>query len=183
MYVDDASFFYSSHARDSWFFSDNGCGRWLAWVLSLSLLSCCATTAVFADGDFVRDLQTRAIERGQSPLGHWGPQSDNYVGWKNHTNRLIPVYTYGTSGAGTGIELSSYSGANSAYRSDKAVRRIYGRVPTNTVNAEADYLDQTDLASLQRAGIAGGKKYVFLVIFDGMDWQTTWAAAIYNLRD
>src|SRR5258708_5897222 len=116
MYVDYARNFYSSHSSYSWFLSDFGCGRWLAWILSLSLLSFCATTAVFADGDFVRDLQTRAIERGQSPLGHWGPQSDNYVGWKNHTLRLIPVYTFGTGGAGTGIDLSSYTGANSAYR-------------------------------------------------------------------
>jgi len=43
-------------------------------------------------------------------------------------------------------------------------------------------MDQTDLAAIQRAGFADGKRYVFLVIFDGMDWQTTWAAATYNRR-
>src|SRR5262249_17356397 len=43
-------------------------------------------------------------------------------------------------------------------------------------------MDQTDLASIQRAALATGKRYIFLVIFDGMDWQTTWAAATYNRR-
>ncbi|HEY2252196.1 MAG TPA: alkaline phosphatase, partial [Planctomycetaceae bacterium] len=99
-----------------------------------------------------------------------------------HTNRLIPVYTFGTRGAAKGIDLTGYTGANSAYRSADALRRIYGKAPTDTLNPEADYLDQTDLAALQRAGFASGKKYVFLVVFDGMDWQTTWAAAIYNRR-
>jgi alkaline phosphatase len=152
-------------------------------IVPLFLVSFWATTGVAAEDDFIRDLQTRAIQTGKSPFGHWGPLADNYVAWKTHSNRLIPVYTFGTRGAEKGIDLSSYTGANSAYRSADALRRIYGRVPTNTVNPEADYLDQTDLAALQRAAFAGGKKYVFLVVFDGMDWQTTWAAAIYNRRE
>jgi alkaline phosphatase len=132
--------------------------------------------------DFVRTLQTTAIQKGSSPLGHWGPLPDIYVGWKTHTNRLIPIYTFGTKDAGRGIDLADYIGANSAYRSEAALKRIYGRVPTNTLNPEAEYCDQTDLAAIQRAAFAAGRKHVFLVIFDGMDWQTTWAAAIYNRR-
>ncbi len=135
-----------------------------------------------ADDDFIRDLQTQAIQAGKSPFGHWGPQPDNYTAWRNHTLRLIPVYTFGTRGAAKGIDLASYTGANSVYRNADPLRRIYGRLPTNTVNPEADYFDQTELAALQRAGFAGGKKHVFLVVFDGMDWQTTWAASIYNRR-
>jgi alkaline phosphatase len=141
-----------------------------------------AAQATSAEKDFVRALQTAAIEAGQSPLGHWGPDPKNYTAWTTHTNRLIPVYTYGTCGAGRGIDLTSYTGTNSAYRSEKALRRIYGYLPTNTLNPNADYLDQTGLAALQRAAFAAGKKYVFLFIFDGMDWHTTWAAAIYNRR-
>jgi len=141
-----------------------------------------APQAIPAEKDFVRELQAAAIEAGHSPLGHWGPDPKNYTAWATHTNRLIPVYTYGTVGAGRGIDLTTYTGANSAYRSEKALRRIYGRVPTNSLNPRADYMDQTDLAALQRAAFAGGKRYVFLVIFDGMDWQTTWAAATYNRR-
>src|SRR5207249_5021945 len=92
----------------------------------------------------------------------------------------IPVYTFGTKGAGAGVDLGSYIGKNSAYRSEAALKRIYGRVPSHTLNPDAEYLDQTDLATLQRAAFAAGKKHVILMIFDGMDWQTTRAAAIYN---
>src|SRR5260370_1130522 len=141
-----------------------------------------AAAAAGAD-DFVRKLQTAAIAEGRSPLGHWGPDPANYSAWKAHTNRLIPVYTFGTRGAGRGIDLDDYTGANSAYRNVGSLERIYGRVPTNTLNPHADYMDQTDIAAIQRAGIAAGRKYVFLVIFDGMDWQTTWAAATFNRRE
>lgn len=151
-------------------------------ALSLVLAFVLAPQAVPAEKDFVRTLQSAAVEAGHSPLGHWGPDSKIYSGWTTHTNRLIPVYTYGTFGAGRGIDLTSYIGANSVYRSEKGLRRVYGRVPTNSLNPRADYMDQTDLAALQRAAFAGGKRYVFLVIFDGMDWQTTWAAATYNRR-
>jgi alkaline phosphatase len=148
-------------------------------ILCLVLLSGTAPDAR-AD-DFVRQLQTTAVELGRSPLGHWGPIPDNYSAWKTHTNRLIPVYTFGTRGV-EGVDLTGFTGLNSAYRSEKALRRIYGRVPTNTLNPQAEYMDQTDLAAMQRAGFRAGKKNVFLVIFDGMDWQTTWAASIYNRR-
>lgn len=133
-------------------------------------------------GDFLRELQTRAINADHSTLGHWGPDPASYTAWGSHSNRLIPVYTFGTKGAGRGVDLSEYTGPRSAFRSESALRRIFGRVPTNTLNPSAEYLDQTDLAALQRAAFASGKKYVFLVIFDGMDWQTTQAAAIYNCR-
>lgn len=141
-----------------------------------------ATTAARAADDFIRELQTQAIENGKSPFGHWGPDPDNYTAWSNHTNRLIPVYTFGTRGGKKGIDLISYTVANSAYRSEAALKRIYGKVPTNTLDSNADYMDQTDLAAIQRAAVAGGKKHIFLVIFDGMDWQTTWAAATYNRK-
>lgn len=138
-------------------------------------------TAIRGD-DFLRDLQTRAITDDVSPLGHWGPDPAKYTAWGSHSNRLIPVYTFGTRGAGKGINLCDYTGANSVYRSEEGLRRIYGAAPTHTLNPNAEYLDQTELAALQRAGFAKGKKHIFLVIFDGMDWQTTWIAAIYNRR-
>ena len=147
------------------------------------MLGVASTLSVARADDFVRKLQTAAIASGRSPLGHWGPDAANYTAWKTHTNRLIPVYTFGTRGAGRGIDLDGYTGTNSAYRNPESLARIYGRVPTNTLNPNADYIDQTDIAVLQRAGIAAGKKYVFLFVFDGMDWQTTWAAAIFNRRE
>jgi alkaline phosphatase len=145
-----------------------------------------AAPVAWAQSDFLRDFQTNSIKSLVSADGHgihWGPISQIYTAWGNHTNRLIPVYTFGTKGAGSRVDLTDYSGENSVYRSAAELERIYGRVPSNTLNREADYFDQTDLARLQRAGFAAGKKHVFLVIFDGMDWQTTWAAAIYNRKE
>lgn len=135
---------------------------------------------VAARADHIAELQARAIADGRSPAAHWGVDPDNYKQWSSHSNRLIPVYTFGTRGGGPGVDLATYSGANSPYRDEESVRRIYGRVPTNTVNPDAEYLDQTNIADLQRAALAAGRKHIFLVIFDGMDWQTTRAAAIHR---
>src|SRR5438552_1760696 len=87
--------------------------------------------------DVVRELQIAAIKTGTSSLGHWGPDAKIYTAWSNHTNRLIPLYTFGTRAASRGADLASYTGANSAYRSEAALRRIYGRVPDNTLNPAA----------------------------------------------
>jgi alkaline phosphatase len=132
--------------------------------------------------DPLRDLQTRAIEQGQSPAAHWGWRPEVYSLWTTHSNRLIPVYTYGTRGAGEGIDLDSYTGANSVYRDEAKLTRLYGRTPYLTKNDTAEYMDQTDVFHLQQAALEAGKKHIMLVVFDGMDWQTTRAASIYNLR-
>lgn len=148
---------------------------------SISFLAAWQAILLVADlqaADFIRDLQTAAIKNGTSLVGHWGPGAKLYTAWGNHSNRLIPVYTFGTRGAGA--DLASYTGAKSAYRSEAALRRIYGKIPTNTLNPSAEYMDQTNIADLQRAAFAAGKKHVILFVFDGMDWQTTRAAAIYN---
>lgn len=155
--------------------------RLLAIVVVVVLYRFSGTTT--SGDDYVRDLQTRAITDDVSPFGHWGPDPAKYTAWGSHSNRLIPVYTFGTRGAGNGIDLGDYTGSNSVYRSEQGLRRIYGRIPTHTLNPRAEYLDQTDLAAIQRAGFAAGKKHIFLVIFDGMDWQTTWIAATYNRRE
>lgn len=154
-----------------------------------SLLPCAAAaTTTFAllpfdtdchAEDRVRELQTKAIEEKRADFGHWGIDPGNYMQWGSHSNRLIPVYTFGTKGQGAGVDLDSYQGTNSPYRSEDAIRRLYGQVPTATLNPNANYLDQTNIYDLQLAAANAGKKYIFLVIFDGMDWQTTWAAATY----
>jgi alkaline phosphatase len=148
---------------------------------------------VTAAADHIRDLQAKAIEANKADFGHWGVDPNNYKMWGTHSNRLIPVYTFGTLSTGTisggassgkfgPVDLRNYSGANSPYRSETALKRIYGRVPSHTVNPQAEYLDQTNLYDLQMAAFASGRKYVFLVIFDGMDWQTTRAAAIHKTQ-
>lgn len=131
-------------------------------------------------GDYIRDIQNEAIKENRADIGHWGPDPSNYKAWSSHSNRLIPVYTFGTLNAGDGVDLRSYQGRNSPYRDEAKVRKIYGRLPVDTVNPDAEYFDQTDIFQIQQAGFGAGKKYVFLVIFDGMDWQTTQAAAIYR---
>ena len=159
---------------------------WTRRVVAVMCLWCLATSAVGAD--HIRDLQTAAIEANKADFGHWGHDAANYKHWGSHTNRLIPIYTFGTltprgtSGEFGPVDLRNFNGANSAYRSEEKLKRLYGRVPANTLNPSAEYLDQTNIYDLQRAAFDSGKKYVFLVIFDGMDWDTTRAAAIHKMQ-
>lgn len=152
------------------------CGR----RLGLFFLCWLSSAPLPGSDDHIRQLQKQAIDAGATPALHWGVDPRNYTQWGSHSNRLIPVYTFGTLGAGLGIDLTSYTGENSPYRSQEALRRIYGRLPEHTLNPNADYLDQTNIADLQQAALAAGRKYIFLVVYDGMDWQTTRAAAIYR---
>ncbi len=133
-----------------------------------------------AGEDPIREMQVQGMEQGKSPVMFWGTDPEKFSNWTSHSNRLIPVYTFGTKGAGAGIDLSSYQGKNSPYRSEETLRKIYGRVPPKTVNPQAAYFDQTNLGEIQKAALKAGKKHIFLVVFDGMDWQTTFAAAIYK---
>jgi alkaline phosphatase len=121
--------------------------------------------------DRVRLLQCEAEVSGEAAWGHWGDQPGRYVSWSNHSNRLIPVYTFG-------IGLDAVAGANSIYRDQLRLTKLYGRLPDHSLNPAADYFDQTDIYTLQLAAAAAGKKYIVLVVFDGMDWTLTRAAAI-----
>ena len=159
-------------------------------VLTVVMVFGLAVTTLQAD--HIRDLQTAAIEANKAEFGHWGHDQANYKQWGTHTNRLIPVYTFGTlspsgsakSGDSSGkhgpVDLRNFNGANSAYRDEAKLKRLYGRVPAHTLNKAAEYLDQTNVYDLQKAAFDSGRKYVFLVIFDGMDWDTTRAAAIHK---
>jgi alkaline phosphatase len=124
-------------------------------------------------GDLVCELQALAVEQRAAPWGHWGPDATRYSSWTSHSNRLIPVYTFGR-------DLAAVSGSRSMYRDPEALARLYGYLPVETVNPRAEYLDQTDVHRLQRLAAEAGKRYIVLVVFDGMDWQTTWAAATYR---
>ncbi|MBS0201780.1 MAG: alkaline phosphatase [Planctomycetes bacterium] len=154
-----------------------------AWVVV-----CILALNVAARADHIRDLQTDAATTNQAAFGHWGADPAIYKQWGTHSNRLIPVYSFGTVAASSSansfgpVDLRRFSMANSPYRSPEVLKRIYGRIPSHTLNSQADYLDQTNIYDLQMAGFASGKKYVFLVIFDGMDWQTTRAASIYKTQ-
>jgi len=147
---------------------------------ALNLLAAQALAATAPTRDHIRELQTTAQKRERSEVARWGPQPGRWVSWHHHTNRLVPVYTFGTAGAGPGIDLGSYTGERSAYRDRAALERMYGAAPDRTLNPAADYLDQIDLATLQRAALAAGRRNVILVVFDGMDWDTARAAAIHT---
>jgi alkaline phosphatase len=164
------------------------CGRRMRRLTAVVLIACLSAcqsrqstekspTDVF---DPVRELQNAAVATGRSSAAHWGTDPQVYAQWSNHTNRLIPVYTFGTREGGPGIDLGHFTGHNSVYRSEAALERLYGRVPSRTVNAHAEYMDQTDVFRLQKAAMDAGRKFVFLVIFDGMDWESSRAAAIVH---
>lgn len=136
-----------------------------------SILACFTIAASLSAEDHVRDLQQAAAETKSTDFGHWGPDASKYSSWGSHSNRLIPVYTFG-------IGLDAVRGERSVYRNADAIQRLYGRVPEGTLNAHAEYFDQTDVYRLQQQAAKAGKKHIVLIVFDGMDWQTTWAAAI-----
>ncbi len=118
-----------------------------------------------------RRLEEQAERAGSAHWGHWGDQPDRYDAWSNHSNRLIPVYTFG-------IGLDAVSGGNSVYRDASRLEQLFGRLPEATLNPAAEYFDQTEIYRLQLDAVAAGKKHVVLVVFDGMDWTTTRTAAI-----
>lgn len=154
-------------------------------MLKLLLTLClacylCPINSTFAD--HIQKLQTSAVQAGEAEFGHWGWDAKTYLRWGTHSNRLVPVYTFGTAGAGEGIDLNSYSGPNSLYRSEQKLKHLYSRLPEGTLNSSAEYVDQTDIYNIQKHALATGKKNIILVVFDGMDWQTTQAASIAKLN-
>lgn len=128
-------------------------------------------TTTFAQTDPIKELQETAIKQNKAEWGYWGPNPEKYSSWTSHSNRLIPVYSYG-------INLDSVKGRNSIYRNTDRLAKLYGHTPTETTNPKAAYFDQSDIYHLQKLAIANGKKKIVLMVFDGMDWQTTNAAAI-----
>lgn len=130
-----------------------------------------APVASVRTDDPIRAMEAQAEASGKASWGHWGDQPDQFISWSNHSNRLIPVYTFG-------MTLESVSGPNSVYRDADRLAGLYGRLPDDTLDPAADYFDQTDIHRLQMMAADAGKKYIVLVVFDGMDWTTTRTAAI-----
>jgi alkaline phosphatase len=123
--------------------------------------------------DPMRQLQHDAIVSGKASWGHWGSNPEQYATWNNHSNRLIPMYTFG-------ITLDELRRQGSAFANVERLQALFGRVPDDTLDPDAKYFDQTDVFALQQQAIRSGKRQVILVVFDGMDWDTTYAAALYK---
>lgn len=145
--------------------------RLIPIACSISIFVGLLATTSSSLADHLRDLQTAAIQEKRADWGHWGPQPGKYSSWTSHSNRLIPVYSWG-------IDLASVRGENSVYRDQERLQKLYGFLPEGTLNPQAEYFDQTDVYRLQKLAAEKGKKCIVLFVFDGMDWQTTWAAAI-----
>jgi alkaline phosphatase len=128
--------------------------------------------------DVVSRFQAEAIatktEKKRRPW-HFGSQGrgEVYSNHTSHSNRLIPVYTFGSK-----IRLADVTGANSLYRDAGKVKALYGYDAPNTFNPQAEYCDQTDVYRLQKDAVARGVKHLFVVWFDGMDYEATQAAAV-----
>ncbi|TWT53540.1 Alkaline phosphatase 4 precursor [Rubripirellula amarantea] len=127
----------------------------------------------FNTGDLMRDMQSQSMRDQKAVYGHWGNQSGKFSNWTNHSNRLIPVYTFG-------ITLDSWRDQGSPYADADRLKQLYGLVPEHTLNPSAMYFDQTDIYRLQKTALDAGYTNIILMVFDGMDWQTTQAASIYK---
>ncbi|MGB7346883.1 MAG: alkaline phosphatase [Pirellulaceae bacterium] len=138
-----------------------------------SLITGGADIDIENDPDEMRRLQSAAMVKQKAGFGRWGHIKDKYSTWVNHSNRLIPVYTFG-------VDMDALRDEGSAYRDAASLKKIYGVVPEGTVNPDAAYYDQTDIYRLQLAAADAGYKNIIVMVFDGMDWQTTRAAAIYK---
>lgn len=125
------------------------------------------------ESDPMRDMQSEAVRNQKSDWAHWGNQPDRFSTWLNHSNRLIPVYTFG-------ITLDSLRAKGSPYADASRLQEIYGRVPEGTLNPTALYYDQTEIYHLQQTALDAGFTNIIVMVFDGMDWQTTRAAALYH---
>lgn len=146
-------------------------GRFVARSLLLLVAGLLVSPATAQDS--LRKLQADAYTTKKASWAHWGPDATKYSSWTSHTSRLIPLYSFG-------MDLKSVTGENSLYRDEARIKQLYGTLPEGTLNPKAEYCDQTDVYRLQEMAVATGKKCVVLVVFDGMDWHTTRAAAIYK---
>ncbi|HEX8201818.1 MAG TPA: alkaline phosphatase [Isosphaeraceae bacterium] len=147
-------------------------------VLALAATSIPPRASPARAADPVRDLQDAYAAGKDEPADrayHFGSQGRGGV-FSNHTghsNRLIPAYAFGRR-----VDLGAVLGPASRYRDPARIQALYGTLPAHTANPDAAYADQSDLHRVQREAVARGVKYLFTVWFDGLDWETTRAAAI-----
>lgn len=159
--------------------------RWILplWAAGFGLLLMVGLNAPKEADDPIKAMQERAIaskdEKVERPY-HFGTQGDGDVfsNHTSHTNRLVPVFTMGKT-----LDLGSITGENSTYRNADRLEELYGAVPEHTLDPEADYGDQADLYRLQKEAVERGAKHLFVVVYDGMDWESMVAAAIVRTGD
>ncbi|MCD0461127.1 alkaline phosphatase [Roseiconus lacunae] len=132
-----------------------------------------AAASTSPDVDAMQEMQKRSIQTQKPVYGHWGANPQEFSTWTNHSNRLIPVYTFG-------MTLNRWRERGSVYHDEAGLKAMDGKLGDGVVNPHATYYDQTDIYSLQKAAVDAGYTNIIVMVFDGMDWQTTRAASIYN---
>ena len=123
--------------------------------------------------DAMAELQKQSIVSQKPVYGHWGTDPTKFSNWTNHSNRLVPLYTFG-------ITLSDLREQGSVYTDAERLKNLGGNASEDSVSPTAMYFDQTDVYRLQKAAYEAGYSNIILMVFDGMDWNTTRAAAIYR---
>jgi hypothetical protein len=66
----------------------------------------------------------------------------------------------------------------SCYRNSNQLKMLYGYLSEHTVNPRAVDGDQSSVYAVQKEAITRGARYLLIIWFDGLDWQTTQAAAL-----
>jgi alkaline phosphatase len=151
-----------------------------ALAFAVVLVSSSRVEAGDHEPDRLKELQTYYVAGAGQKMArayHFGSQGpgDVFSNHTSHTNRLVPVYVFGKQAS-----LAAVMGANSRYRDPEKIKATYGFLPENTVNPGATYADQSDLYRVQKEAVIRGAKHLFIVWFDGLDWPTTQAAAIFK---
>jgi alkaline phosphatase len=123
--------------------------------------------------DAIGQMQKEAFETLQADWGYWGSSPDRFSTWLSHSNRLIPIYTFGLS-------MDRLRAEGSVYRDEERLKKLYGSLPESSLVPNASYFDQTDVYRLQQQAVVAGKTQIILVVFDGMDWNSTYNAAIFK---
>jgi alkaline phosphatase len=150
----------------------------LAVILPRSVEAQSPAESAIEAADHLKRLQSSSVAHATQQRArayHFGSQGAGSV-FSNHTshsNRLIPFYTFGRT-----IDPDAVTGVNSIYRDPERLKALYGFLPANTVNPEANYADQSDFGPLLSTAVKKGAKHLFIVWFDGLDWPTTQAAAV-----
>ncbi|MEL6106591.1 MAG: alkaline phosphatase [Planctomycetota bacterium] len=145
------------------------------WPPRLVLLTALLLAAAPTSGDepdAMRDLQEASVQSQKSVYGHWGTNADKFTTWGQHSNRLIPTYVFGHT-------LDAWRERGSVFADKDRLAKLAG-AGADSYNPHAGYYDQTDIYRLQRQAHDAGYSNIILIVFDGMDWQTTRAASIYK---
>ncbi|MEO1527124.1 MAG: alkaline phosphatase [Planctomycetota bacterium] len=146
--------------------------RSLCLVALLASSIAWSSGAIGQDSDEMRDLQEKSVKSQEPVYGHWGTNPAKFTTWGQHSNRLVPAYVFGHT-------LDSWREKGSVYADKERLNALTGG-HEDSFNPQARYFDQTDIYQLQREAHDAGYSNIILMVFDGMDWDTTRAAAIYK---